>query len=121
MSRILTGWNIIWNKDKIATIQKNLTKANGFFRSKICQELGLRYAPEIRFYHDNTEEIKREAEKDGYQGIVSHKYDPNDYHKYNKELSQFISLSKVELEEYIHLNFKNEQEAENIRRLHSDV
>ena len=52
---------------------------------------------------------------------MSHKYDPNDYHKYNKELSQFISLSKVELEEYIHLNFKNEQEAEYIRRLHSDV
>jgi ribosome-binding factor A len=35
-------------------IQKRLTKAVPFFRGKLTQNLGLRYAPEIRFYKDNS-------------------------------------------------------------------
>ena len=38
-------------------IQKRLTKAVPYFRGKLCQILGLRYAPEVRFYKDNTIEI----------------------------------------------------------------
>ncbi len=46
-------------KDRIieAELQRRLTKASAFFRGKLTQNLGLRYAPEIRFYKDNTIEI----------------------------------------------------------------
>lgn len=37
-----------------AEVQKRLTKAVPYMRSRLCQELGLRFAPEIRFYRDNT-------------------------------------------------------------------
>ena len=37
-----------------AEIQKKLTKAVPYFRGQIARRLGLRYAPEIRFYRDNT-------------------------------------------------------------------
>lgn len=37
-----------------AELQKRLTRAVPFFRSKLTQNLGLRYAPEIRFFRDNT-------------------------------------------------------------------
>lgn len=40
-----------------AEIQKRLTKAVPFLRGKLTQNLGLRYAPEIRFYRDNSLEI----------------------------------------------------------------
>lgn len=47
------------NKERFieAELQKRLTKAVPFFRGKLCQNLGLRYAPEIRFYRDNSLEI----------------------------------------------------------------
>ena len=46
-------------KDQVieAEIQKRLTKAVPFLRGKLTQNLGLRYAPEIRFYRDNSLEI----------------------------------------------------------------
>jgi ribosome-binding factor A len=37
-----------------AEIQKKLTKAVPFLRGQICEKLGLRYSPELRFYRDNT-------------------------------------------------------------------
>jgi len=37
-----------------AEIQKKLTKAAGYFAGQLVRELGLRYAPEIRFFKDNT-------------------------------------------------------------------
>lgn len=40
-----------------AELQKRLTKAVPHFRSKMCQLLGLRYAPEIRFFKDNSMQI----------------------------------------------------------------
>jgi ribosome-binding factor A len=40
-----------------AEIQKRLTKAVPFLRGKLTQNLGLRYAPEIRFYRDNSLDI----------------------------------------------------------------
>jgi len=40
-----------------AELQKRLTKAVPFFRGKLTQNLGLRYAPEIRFYRDNALDI----------------------------------------------------------------
>jgi hypothetical protein len=40
-----------------AELQKRLTKAVPFLRGRLTQDLGLRYAPEIRFYKDNTVEI----------------------------------------------------------------
>ena len=40
-----------------AEIQKRLTKAVPFFRGKLTQNIGLRYAPEIRFYRDNSIDI----------------------------------------------------------------
>ena len=47
-----------------AELQKKLTKAVPFFRGRICQMIGLRMAPELRFYRDNTdiqhkEEVQR--------------------------------------------------------------
>lgn len=47
------------DKDRMveAELQKRLTKAVPFFRGKLTQNLGLRYAPEIRFYRDNTLDI----------------------------------------------------------------
>ena len=50
-----------------AEIQKRLTKAVPYFRGQMCQKVGLRYAPEIRFYKDNTYEQQtdqREQAKD---------------------------------------------------------
>ena len=37
-----------------AEIQKKLTKAAGFFSGRLVRELGLRYAPDLRFHKDNT-------------------------------------------------------------------
>ena len=34
-----------------------MTKAVPFFRGKLTQNLGLRYAPEIRFFRDNSLDI----------------------------------------------------------------
>ena len=108
-------------QDKIATIQKNLTKGVGFFRSKICQELGLRYAPEIRFYHDNSKDVRKELEEEGaIEGLTGFEYDPNNYKAYFKELSHFLQLSKIELEKYIDENVKDQEEADKIRELHKN-
>lgn len=43
-----------------AELQKKLTKATPFLRGRICQILGLRMSPELRFYRDNTEELQNE-------------------------------------------------------------
>ncbi|CAI2381359.1 unnamed protein product [Moneuplotes crassus] len=107
-------------EDKIAKIQEKLTKASGYFRAKICQELGLRYAPELRFYHDNSDEMKTQIQEEGYEPISSMKYDENNYVKYFRELESFINLSKLEVEEYITININNESEAETLRKLHED-
>ena len=40
-----------------AEIQKKLTRAAGYFSGQLVKKLGLRYAPEIRFYNDNTLEL----------------------------------------------------------------
>ena len=47
------------DKDRLveAELQKRLTKAVPFFRGKLTQNLGLRYAPEIRFFRDNSLDI----------------------------------------------------------------
>jgi ribosome-binding factor A len=52
-----------------AEIQKKLTKAVPFFRGKMCQSLGLRYAPEIRFYKDNSLSIIRQHKKEAAKYI----------------------------------------------------
>ena len=40
-----------------AELQKRLTRAVPFFKGKLTQNLGLRYAPEIRFFRDNSLEM----------------------------------------------------------------
>jgi len=40
-----------------AELQKKLTKAVPYLRGQLCKRLGLRMAPELRFYRDNTEEL----------------------------------------------------------------
>ena len=56
----ITPEQIILDKDfqnkqmEEAEIQKRLTKAVPFFRGKLCKALGLRYAPEIRFFVDTS-------------------------------------------------------------------
>ena len=46
-----------------AEIQKKLTKAAGYFAGQLVRELGLRYAPEIRFFRDNTLELYKTYEE----------------------------------------------------------
>ena len=43
-------------KGKVADIQRRLTKARGYIAGQLTHALGLRYAPDIRFYIDKTEE-----------------------------------------------------------------
>ena len=40
-----------------------MTKASKYLAGRMCQELGLRYAPEIRFYKDNTLEQYEEQDE----------------------------------------------------------
>lgn len=40
-----------------AEIQKKLTKASGYLSGQLVKALGLRYAPELRFFKDNTLEV----------------------------------------------------------------
>jgi ribosome-binding factor A len=40
-----------------AEIQKKLTKASGYLSGQLAKALGLRYAPELRFFKDNTLEV----------------------------------------------------------------
>jgi len=47
--------------DMCAKVQKNLTTMVPYLRGKICQELGLRKAPEIRFYLANDPETVDKA------------------------------------------------------------
>ena len=37
-----------------AEVQKKLTKASKYFAGKLTQALGLRYAPDLRFYIDDS-------------------------------------------------------------------
>eukprot|EP00347_Sterkiella_histriomuscorum_P003403 403364431 len=46
-----------------AEIQKKLTKASKYLRGEICQRLGLRYAPELRFFKDNSIQIYKNIEQ----------------------------------------------------------
>lgn len=70
----------------LAEIQKKLTKAAPFFSARLTEKIGLRYAPEIRFYKDNSlqiydqykqevfkyvNEMQQENEKDKEVGIPS--------------------------------------------------
>lgn len=43
-----------------AEIQKRLTKSVPYLRGQLVNRLGLRYAPEIRFYRDNTTELYKD-------------------------------------------------------------
>ena len=47
-------------KGVVAEIQKKLTKAKNFFAGKLVHKLGLRFAPELRFYQDNTLDLYAE-------------------------------------------------------------
>lgn len=51
-----------------AEIQKRLTKSSSYFSGQLVQKIGLRYAPEIRFYNDNTLELYKtfEDQRDKY-------------------------------------------------------
>ena len=73
-----------------------------YLRSKVCQELGLRKAPEIRFYHDNTPDIERELEtENNYEDLTGYKYDDHSYDTYIKEFKMFVNWSKLKVEQYI--------------------
>lgn len=50
-----------------AELQKRLTKAAAFFRGKLTQNLGLRYAPDIRFYRDNALDIYEQFREQAQQ------------------------------------------------------
>ena len=116
--------------DNLARIQKNLTRAVPFLRSKICQELGLRYAPEIRFYHDKTEEVRKEIlEEGGVEQITGVKYDEEEfgagtaaskYSFYLREIEVFLNFSKLELENYLDRKVSDENQKEMLRELHRD-
>lgn len=75
--------------DVRAKIQANLTKFVPYLRSKVCQEIGLRKAPEIRFYHDNQIDIMEEMKEDGYESIMGYKYDDNNYDEYLRDFNMF--------------------------------
>ena len=100
-----------------------------FLRAKICQEVGLRYAPEIRFYHDKTEEARKEIiEEGGAEQITGVKIDEDDlgpntaaskYSVYLRELDVFLNLSKLELNTYLDQKFSDENQREMLRELHS--
>jgi hypothetical protein len=67
--------------EKVARIQKNLDKASSYFAGKICQGLGLRYSPEIRFYFDQANDEKEAliSEEGGMEGIVGIEHDKHNY------------------------------------------
>ena len=50
-----------------AEIQKKLTKASKYISGQMCARLGLRYAPEIRFYKDNSTEQINEQRSEAKQ------------------------------------------------------
>lgn len=51
-----------------AEVQKKLMKASKFFSGKLTQNLGLRYAPDLRFHLDNTQTQL----KDVYESAQGH-------------------------------------------------
>ena len=46
-----------------AEVQKKLTKASKYFAGKLTQALGLRYAPDLRFYIDDSKHQMKQMEE----------------------------------------------------------
>jgi len=108
--------------DKIATIQKNLDKSASFFSGKICKTLGLRYAPEIRFYHDDSKDLV-EKSLDQYKIIDHFSGDLGDVLEIRQNLRQieeFTRLTKVEMEEYLFKDINDTETADKFRKLYND-
>ena len=47
--------------EQIARIQKKLTKVVPYLRSELTHRIGLKYAPEIRFYKDDSVQFNLEV------------------------------------------------------------
>jgi len=53
-----------------AEIQRKLTKAARFFAGKLTQKMGLRFAPELRFYLDDTQKKLNEVQADASKHLA---------------------------------------------------
>jgi ribosome-binding factor A len=49
-------FNLLGGQDRRAEVSAGLKSATGFIRSKVAKQLKLRYAPEIEFSYDDTED-----------------------------------------------------------------
>jgi len=72
-----------------AEIQKRLTKAAPFYAGKVCQNLGLRYAPEIRFYRDNTFEQYQDFKQQAVKHLQDQERERHFSHGVRPELIEF--------------------------------
>ena len=51
------------NTERVAAVQKAFTSATGLFRRAVAEDLGVKFAPELRFYHDDTVEARYTIEE----------------------------------------------------------
>ena len=52
-----------------AEIQRKLTKASNFFAGKLTKALGLRFAPDLRFHLDQSQQRLDEVQQDARQHL----------------------------------------------------
>lgn len=56
-------FNLLGGRDFRAEASAGLKSATGFIRSKVAKQLNLRYAPEIEFTYDDTEDEAQHIEE----------------------------------------------------------
>ncbi|CDW81632.1 rbfa domain containing protein [Stylonychia lemnae] len=75
-----------------AELQKRLTKASPFIRGRLCQILGLRYSPELRFFKDNSLEQYEQIKQQAYQYLKEVNEQPSDERFVDKQLLNSIKM-----------------------------
>lgn len=99
-------------EEMLADIQRRLTRARGYFAGHVASALGLRYAPDIRFYIDKADEEHEEFMRGLSERLSSKKHDEELY----KEIQVLKSWSPSQIAQ-LKSTIKDEETKEKLERL----
>lgn len=54
-------WMATGGRERVSLVQEAFDSAQGFLRTRIAKEVGLRGAPELRFFYDDTLDTQAEV------------------------------------------------------------
>jgi ribosome-binding factor A len=56
-------WSVSGGPERVAQVKDAFQAAAGYFQANVAKELGLQFAPRLRFYYDNTLDVFEHVNK----------------------------------------------------------